>query len=173
MEESGRCAQLYVSVGKEVRIHESGKRAKTIVEYRSLSTPSPLPFMIGTSRSTDLLERGLDLATEVRIVLHLFLDLANGVDHSRVVATAEMLPDSGQGHSKHLFHEIHRDLSRDRDVLRAALGRESVGPYSPPAGHELPNSLGREHWTPVRATSAEHTAQRRARESQRDLLVRE
>src|SRR5213078_5296592 len=51
-------------------------------------------------------------------------DFRGGVDNGRVVAPAELLADLGQRRVCELAREVHRDLARVDDVLRAAVAAE-------------------------------------------------
>ena len=60
----------------------------------------------------------LNLGSSCSKVLH-FVD---GVENGRVILAAEGAADFGEGGVRELAGEVHRDLTRERDGLGAALG---------------------------------------------------
>src|SRR5690606_20560775 len=63
--------------------------------------------------------RRCDQLAERAVAAQLLLDLPDGVDHGGVVAAAEELADPHERHAEHLLDEIHGDLARNGEVLRA------------------------------------------------------
>src|SRR6266511_4820148 len=64
-------------------------------------------------------------------------DFGRGVDDRGVVATAEFPADLGQRGVGELAREIHRDLARVDDVLRAPVAAELVHRQLEALGNEL------------------------------------
>src|SRR5581483_9522952 len=71
-----------------------------------------------------LLHAGCELLDEVvhrPVLANQARDLRRRVDHGRMVAAAELLADLRQGRVGELAREVHGDLARVDDVLRAAV----------------------------------------------------
>src|SRR5262249_18970195 len=60
-------------------------------------------------------EKVIHQAVEIRIALAEVFNLANRVNHRRVMFAAEAAPDLGQRRVRERFAQIHRDLARHRD----------------------------------------------------------
>src|SRR6266498_1594643 len=58
------------------------------------------------------------LGAEGGVGLQLALDLLDAVHHRRVVAAAQIVADLGQGDPRLLAQQVHRDLTREDDLLR-------------------------------------------------------
>jgi hypothetical protein len=74
----------------------------------------------------ELARQQADVGVELGVAGAQLLDLADGVDHRRVVAPAEAAADVGQRLGRQLLRQIHRDLARPGDFAGAA-GRGHLG----------------------------------------------
>src|SRR5205085_9043714 len=63
----------------------------------------------------------LDEVVDAAVFLDQLRDLRGRVDHGRVVAAAELLPDLGERAVRELAAQVHRDLARVDDRLRATV----------------------------------------------------
>ena len=66
------------------------------------------------------------------ILLHHRGDALEAVDDGGVIAAAERVADLDQLHAEQLAHQVHRDLARHGEILRARLGPKAsvVTPHS-------------------------------------------
>src|SRR4051794_40393556 len=74
----------------------------------------------GSGSALQLTGEQPDVRIELGILGAELLDLADGVDHRRMVATAESPADLGQRARSQLLGEIHGDLPRPGDLAGAA-----------------------------------------------------
>ena len=70
---------------------------------------------------TNRLGDRFDRVAQVGILLHILLDIFDGVYYCRVIAVAEFLADRGKCHLCDLMHQIDRDLPRIGNLLRTLL----------------------------------------------------
>src|SRR6478735_4791178 len=101
----------------------------------------------GSHRSSGLLDPGCEVLNEVvhrSILRDQTGDLTRRVDHGGVVAAAELLADLGQRRVRELAREVHRDLPRVGDRLRAALAAELGDREPEPVGHRLLDAADRD-----------------------------
>src|SRR5919199_5389785 len=71
-----------------------------------------------TDRLPETFEKVRDQAVEFIVVLPEIFDLANGVNHRRVVLASEAAPDLRQRGVCERLAEIHRNLTRHGDRFR-------------------------------------------------------
>src|SRR5690606_5686291 len=76
---------------------------------------------------------------ECRVFGHLPLDLLDRMDHRRVIPSAEDLADVDEREVEKLADQVHGHLARDRQLLRATLGREVRRGDAPVLRHPVPD----------------------------------
>ena len=94
--------------------------------------PAGLFSIAAVSRASafELPRQQADVGVELGVARAQLLDLADGVDHRRVVAAAEAAADVGQRLGRQLLRQIHRHLARPGDFAGAA-GRGHLGLADP------------------------------------------
>src|SRR6516165_64731 len=112
-------------------LRERGKSlpARQFIERALGAPPPPRPFrpckrsrVLAPRRARSLLQlpfQQFDLFGQGGIGAHEILDLAHGVQHRRMVATAEAPPDLRQRAQRQRLGEIHGHLPRTNDICRA------------------------------------------------------
>ena len=78
-------------------------------------------------------------------------DALEAVDDGRVIAAAERRSDLDELHPEQLAHQVHRDLSRDGEILRARLGAQPFVGDAPLLRHGLLDREGVERRTAGRS----------------------
>ena len=81
-------------------------------------------FLFGAERSAfELARQQADVRIELGVAGAELLDLADGVDHGRVIAPAEAAADVRKRFGRELLREVHRDLARAGDFAGPARRR--------------------------------------------------
>src|SRR5215472_7461247 len=117
-QERRRAASTPARAAQDDLLDENLRGEPTRARARMAMEPVDVASQRPSRRLAERFLEALDGLPKRGVCLDAFGNHGAGVDHGRVIATAELLADAGKRSGEELSREVHRDLPRDREILR-------------------------------------------------------